>query len=60
MGWVPDRCWAGTYANGVRIYDFDAYPAGFALVLVWRAAARILLVFVRGTHCRQTQQPSSD
>ena len=55
VGWVLDRRWAGTFANGVRIYDFDAYRAGFALMLVWLAAALILLVFVRETHCRQTQ-----
>ena len=55
VGWMLDRRWAGAYANGVRIYDFDAYRAGFALMLVWLVAALILLVFVRETHCRQTQ-----
>jgi MFS family permease len=55
VGWVLDRRWTGTMANGVRIYDFDAYRAGFTLMLVWLAAALVLLVFVRETHCRQTQ-----
>ena len=55
VGWVLDERWAGTFANGVRIYDFAAYRAGFALMLVWLAAALVLLVFVRETHCRQTQ-----
>jgi len=55
VGWVLDRRWAGTLANGVRVYDFDAYRAGFTLMLAWLAAALILLVFVRETHCRQTQ-----
>lgn len=55
VGWMLDRRWTGTMANGVRIYDFDAYRAGFALMLVWLAAALLLLVFVRETHCRQTQ-----
>ena len=55
VGWVLDERWAGTFANGVRIYDFAAYRAGFALMLVWQAAALVLLVFVRETHCRQTQ-----
>jgi MFS family permease len=55
VGWMLDRRWTGAYANGVRVYDFDAYRAGFALMLVWLAAALILLVFVRETHCRQTQ-----
>ena len=55
VGWVLDRRWTGTLANGVRVYDFDAYRAGFTLMLAWLAAALILLVFVRETHCRQTQ-----
>jgi MFS family permease len=55
VGWMLDRRWTGTFANGVRVYDFEAYRAGFALMLVWLAAALILLVFVRETHCRQTQ-----
>lgn len=55
VGWVLDQRWTGTMANGVRVYDFGAYRAGFTLMLVWLAAALVLLVFVRETHCRQTQ-----
>jgi MFS family permease len=55
VGWILDRRWTGTFANGVRVYDFDAYRAGFSFMLVWLAAALLLLVFVRETHCRQTQ-----
>ncbi|MBK5102823.1 MAG: MFS transporter [Burkholderiales bacterium] len=55
VGWILDRRWTGTFADGVRVYDFDAYRAGFTLMLVWLAAAMVLLVFVRETHCRQTQ-----
>ena len=55
VGWILDQRWSGTLANGVRVYDFDAYRAGFTLMLVWLAAALVLLVFVRETHCRQTQ-----
>jgi nitrate/nitrite transporter NarK len=55
VGWMLDRHWAGTMANGARIYDFGAYRAGFALMLAWLAAALVLLVFVRETHCRQAQ-----
>lgn len=54
VGWMLDERWAGTFEHGVRVYDFDAYRAGFALMLAWLAAALILLVFVRETHCRQT------
>jgi MFS family permease len=55
VGWMLDRRWTGTFANGVRIYDFDAYRAGFGLMLVWLAVALILHAFVRETHCRQAQ-----
>ncbi|MDP2639261.1 MAG: MFS transporter [Betaproteobacteria bacterium] len=55
VGWVLDRRWTGTLENGVRVYDFDAYRAGFTLMLAWLAAALVLLVFVRETHCRQAQ-----
>lgn len=55
VGWVLDLRWTGTFANGVRVYDFDAYRAGFALMLVWLAVALSMLVLVRETHCRQTQ-----
>jgi MFS family permease len=55
VGWMLDRRWTGTLANGVRIYDFDAYRAGFGLMLVWLAASLVLLAFVRETHCRQAQ-----
>lgn len=55
VGWILDRRWTGTLENSVRVYDFDAYRAGFTLMLVWLAAALLLLVFVRETHCRQTQ-----
>lgn len=53
VGWMLDRHWAGMLANGVRVYDFGAYRAGFTLMLAWLAAALLLLVFVRETHCRQ-------
>jgi hypothetical protein len=50
-----DSHWGGVLVDGVRVYDFDAYRAGFGLMLAWLAAALILLVFVRETHCRQAQ-----
>ena len=55
VGWMLDRRWAGSFADNVRVYDFDAYRAGFALMLAWLAAAVVLLAFVRETSCRQTQ-----
>lgn len=53
VGWVLDRRWAGLAVEGVRIYDWGAYRAGFTLMIVWAAAACILLPFTRETHCGQ-------
>lgn len=55
VGWMLDLRWGGAFVDGVRVYGFDAYRAGFGLMLVWLSASLVLLVFVRETHCRQTQ-----
>jgi MFS family permease len=54
IGWTLDRHWQGATANGARIYDFEAYQSGFALLLIWGAVSVVLLLFTRETHCRQT------
>jgi MFS family permease len=54
IGWTLDRHWQGAAANGARIYSFEAYRSGFALLLIWGAVSVVLLLFTRETHCRQT------
>jgi nitrate/nitrite transporter NarK len=54
VGWVLDAMWSGHTVGGVRIYDFAAYRAGFALMLAWLVAGLVLLAFTRETYCRQT------
>lgn len=53
IGWVLDRMWTGETAAGVRVYELDAYRAGFMLMLAWVAIAVVLVLFARETHCRQ-------
>ncbi|RLJ68144.1 MFS transporter [Sulfurisoma sediminicola] len=53
VGWMLDRHWSGTLANGARIYDAAAYQAGFALLFVTVAVALVGLLFARESHCRQ-------
>jgi nitrate/nitrite transporter NarK len=53
VGFVLDRHWNGALAGGVRLYDFAAYRAGFALMLAWCALSLVLLAFTRETGCRQ-------
>jgi nitrate/nitrite transporter NarK len=53
VGWVLDRMWQGEAVDGVRVFDLDAYRAGFVLMLTWMGAAVALILFTRETHCRQ-------
>ena len=53
VGWMLDRHWSGTLADGVRHYDAAAYQAGFALVFGALCISLLLLPFVRESHCRQ-------
>jgi nitrate/nitrite transporter NarK len=53
IGWILDRMWTGETAAGVRVFELDAYRAGFMLMLVWMGVAVILVLFTRETHCRQ-------
>jgi MFS family permease len=54
VGWVLDRYWDGTLAAGARVYAFEAYRAGFSLMLAWLGAAVIGALLTRETRCRQT------
>ena len=51
-GVILDRHWHGAVRDGVRLYDFDAYQAAFATMLVWGAIAAALLALARETYCR--------
>jgi MFS family permease len=53
IGFMLDRHWSGRSVEGVRIYDFAAYQAGFSLVLAWGVLSLGLLAFARETRCRQ-------
>ena len=52
VGWMLDLHWNGRLEDGVRIYGFEAYEAGFGLMIVWTALALVLLCFTRDTRCR--------
>lgn len=55
VGWVLDRYWDGAMAGGARVYAFEAYRAGFSLMLAWAVAAVALALLTRDTRCRQRQ-----
>ncbi|MSQ71907.1 MAG: hypothetical protein EXR27_11555 [Betaproteobacteria bacterium] len=53
VGLVLDHLWTGATAGGVRVYDFNAYRAGFSPMLLWLAVALVCLLLTRETGCRQ-------
>ena len=55
VGWVLDRQWQGTMVGEARIYELNAFRAGFSFMLAWAVLALICVVFSRETNCRQVQ-----
>ncbi len=53
VGWVLDRCWAGTFFNGVRLYDAAAWQAGFTLMFVSACLSLTALLFAQESYCKQ-------
>jgi MFS family permease len=53
VGWVLDRRWEGALLEGVRVYNLNAYHAGFWLMMGWILLSLALLLFTRETRCRQ-------
>ncbi len=52
IGRVLEASWRGAEANGVPVYDFAGYRAGFSLMAVWCAIAALLIALTRETGCR--------
>ena len=52
VGLVLDANWDGRAVDGVRVYDFAAYPGGFAAMLVWGAVSLALLAATRESYCK--------
>ncbi len=55
IGWLLDKEWAGTLANGLRVYGIDAFRTAFLLSAGWSVAACLLIAFTRETACRQSE-----
>lgn len=53
VGFILDRHWDGTLAEGARVYSYAAYQRGFAAMLAWGAVALVLVALSRETYCRQ-------
>jgi hypothetical protein len=55
IGWMLDKEWSGTTANGVRVYGVPAFQTAFLLVIGWSLLACVLLSLTKETHCKQIE-----
>ena len=53
IGWVLDKRWSGEMLNGTRIYSASAFQAAFTLIVLWAAAACVLIALTKETYCEQ-------
>ena len=54
IGWLLDKKWTGTLANGVRVYGVPAFQTGFLLAIGWLLLACVLLGLTKETHCKSS------
>jgi MFS family permease len=54
MGWILDQNWQGALADGIRIYDLNAYRTAFLAMMGWSILAAVMLSFTRETGCCQS------
>ncbi len=52
IGWVLDLNWQGRMKGNIRLYDLEAFRAGFFLMIVWALLACLLIALTKETHCR--------
>ena len=61
IGWLLDRLWKGSVGlDGLRIYTFETYRFGFALMLVWLMVAILSIALSRETYAEQHPGPGDE
>jgi hypothetical protein len=53
IGRILEQHWAGTMANGARVYGVEAFQAAFLLSVGWTMLSCILSTLTRDTDCKQ-------
>ncbi|MBA1149109.1 MFS transporter [Ectothiorhodospiraceae bacterium WFHF3C12] len=53
VGWILETSWDGTRIDGTPVYSLSAYQWAFSAMLIWTAAAIVLLAFTRETYGQQ-------
>ena len=59
VGWLLERSWDGTRVDGTPVYSLTTYQWAFSAMLIWTAAAVVLLAFTRETFGHQQRGASS-
>ena len=52
VGWLMDQVWAGTLANGVRVYSLGDFRFGFSIVIGMAFFGLVAGFFIRETRCK--------
>lgn len=52
VGWLMDQVWAGTMANGVRVYSLGDFRFGLSVVMLLALFGLLAGFFVRETRCK--------
>ena len=52
VGWLMDQVWAGTMANGVRVYSLGDFRFGLSIVVAMAIFGLVAGCFIRETRCR--------
>ncbi|MEN9880114.1 MAG: hypothetical protein RIQ55_760 [Pseudomonadota bacterium] len=52
VGWLMDQGWAGTMANGVRVYSLGDFRFGLSIVVAMAIFGLLAGFFIRETRCR--------
>lgn len=60
FGWILDRHWQGTVAQGVKIYPAAAYQQALLLCAAALAVGLALTLNIRETHCRNISDELPD
>jgi MFS family permease len=61
IGRLLDRLWQGSVGlDGLRIYTFETYRFGFALMLVWLLVAILSIALSRETYAEQHPGPGDE
>ena len=53
LGHVLDATWSGAVLHGARVYSLSVYHQGMMVLVIYLAAALVLIPFIKETHCKQ-------